>query len=138
MTSSWPSLVSAPSKSGATAAAPVSGGAAAPAISYAPAAASGPPAAANPASNFPKAPVETAAPSAKPAAGPSDNTPVDPGNEGSVIAKLDRLGYSYYNSYEIEPDGGATIRAVERNSGALLTIHLDRSGHMTTDPGWKQ
>ncbi len=80
-------------------------------------------------------PEETAA---KPAAAPVDNTPVNPADETSVIAKLDRLGYLYYNSYEVEPDGSATIRALDRSNGGLLTVHLDKSGHMTTEAGWKQ
>ena len=71
-------------------------------------------------------------------AAPVDNTPVNPADEASVIAKLDKLGYLYYNSYETEPDGGATIRALERSSGAPLTLHFDHSGRFTTEPGWKQ
>jgi hypothetical protein len=83
------------------------------------------------------APVAAAPPAPKPAA-PVDNTPVNPGEETSVIAKLDKLGFSYYNSYETEPDGGATIRALERSTGQLLTLHFDKSGHYTTEPGWRQ
>jgi hypothetical protein len=123
MTNSWPSLVSAP---------PASNGATGPAISYSPAPSAGA------VSSIPKAPSDNAAASTKPAAVPVDNTPVNPADEASVIAKLDRLGYTYFNSYETEPDGGATIRALERSSGALLTIHLDHGGHVSFDPGWKQ
>lgn len=133
MISSWPSLVSSPSAKGnaAPAAAPPSTAITVPAAGAAAPAAVAPP--------FPKAVSEKPAePAARPAAGPVDNTPVNPGDEASVIAKLDRLGYLYYNSYETEPDGGATIRALERSSGALLTVHFDRTGRMSTEPGWKQ
>ena len=79
-----------------------------------------------------------AEPTAKPIAAPVDNTPINPADEAAVIAKLDHLGYLYYNSYETEPDGGASIRALERSSGALLTITFDHTGRMSTEPGWKQ
>lgn len=129
MTSSWPSLVSHPSTGTSD-----TGTAAAAAAAVAVPAASAPAPA-----TFPKAASEKPAePLARSVALPADNTPVNPADENAVIAKLDRLGYLYYNSYETEPDGGATIRALERTSGALLTLHLDRTGKMTSEPGWKQ
>jgi hypothetical protein len=131
MTNSWPSLVSTPSTGGAS-----SGGAAAGAAA---AAAAVPAASTAIPSTFPKSGGERPAEAtAKPASAPADTTPVNPADEASVIAKLDKAGYLDYNSYETEPDGGATIRALDRASGALLTVHFDRSGHMTTEPGWKQ
>lgn len=67
-----------------------------------------------------------------------DNTPVVPGDESSIITKLDKQGFIDYNSYETEPNGGATVRAIDTRNGLPLTLHFDRTGHMTTETGWQQ
>jgi hypothetical protein len=64
--------------------------------------------------------------------------PLHAADEGSVIAALDRLGYLYYNSFDSDPDGGVTIRAIYRSSGELRTLHIQQSGTIDVEHGWKQ
>lgn len=65
-------------------------------------------------------------------------TAANPADEGTLIAALDRLGYLYYNSFDPEPDGGATLRAIYRATGELRTLHIEPSGSIGYERGWKQ
>lgn len=68
----------------------------------------------------------------------ADKAAIDPNDEGMLIAALDRLGYLYYNSFDHEPDGSATIRAILRSTGELRTLHVETTGSIGVESGWKQ
>ena len=68
----------------------------------------------------------------------ANKIPVNASNESELIASLDPLGYLYYNSFDRDPDGGATIQAVYRSTGELRTLHIEHTGTVDVERGWKQ
>jgi len=59
-----------------------------------------------------------------------------PGDEASLISRLNAQGYIDVTGYKRDSNGDESLKAVTAATGALVTVDVDPSGNIKTSKGW--